>query len=147
MDPGLWELYEGGSSEDEVSIIVRMSPGVAPPPTIRIVSVFGDISTGRIRRGDIVPARDTPGVISLKAGAIVKLPPIVEDAAAERDDEPVVEDVDEVDDALTEGTGPAPIDVDGRGVVVGICDWGFDFTHANFRNADGTTRLICLWDQ
>src|SRR5262249_42437262 len=36
---------------------------------------------------------------------------------------------------------------DGSGVVVGICDWGFDFTHPNFRNADGTTRLLCVWDQ
>ena len=50
------------------------------------------------------------------------------------------------------GTGPPTpmlpaIPEDGRGVVVGICDWGFDFTHANFRNADGTTRLLALWDQ
>jgi len=35
----------------------------------------------------------------------------------------------------------------GSGVVIGICDWGFDFTHPNFRNADGSTRLLCLWDQ
>jgi hypothetical protein len=46
-----------------------------------------------------------------------------------------------------EGESLAGVPEDGRGVVIGICDWGFDFTHANFRNPDGTTRLQCLWDQ
>jgi hypothetical protein len=32
-------------------------------------------------------------------------------------------------------------------VIVGVVDWGFDFDHPNFKNADGSTRLIALWDQ
>jgi subtilisin family serine protease len=35
----------------------------------------------------------------------------------------------------------------GRGVVVGIVDFGCDFAHANFRKDDGTTRLLTIWDQ
>jgi subtilisin family serine protease len=35
----------------------------------------------------------------------------------------------------------------GQGVVVGVVDWGFDFAHPDFRYADGTTRLLALWDQ
>jgi subtilisin family serine protease len=35
----------------------------------------------------------------------------------------------------------------GKGVVVGVFDSGIDFRHADFRNADGTTRLLALWDQ
>jgi subtilisin family serine protease len=35
----------------------------------------------------------------------------------------------------------------GKGVVVGIVDYGLDFTLDDFRNADGTTRLAFLWDQ
>lgn len=34
----------------------------------------------------------------------------------------------------------------GRGVLVGICDGGFDLTHPMFRNADGTTRIKWAWD-
>jgi len=35
----------------------------------------------------------------------------------------------------------------GAGVIVGIIDYGFDFAHPNFLKADGTSRLIALWDQ
>ena len=36
---------------------------------------------------------------------------------------------------------------DGSGVIVGIIDEGIDFTHPDFRNIDGTTRLKYVWDQ
>jgi hypothetical protein len=32
MDPGLWELYESGSPDDEVSVILRLAQGAEPPP-------------------------------------------------------------------------------------------------------------------
>lgn len=35
----------------------------------------------------------------------------------------------------------------GAGVVVGIVDTGCDFTHACFRKADGTSRILAIWDQ
>lgn len=35
----------------------------------------------------------------------------------------------------------------GAGVVVGMVDGGIDLAHPDFRNTDGTTRLIALWDQ
>ena len=35
----------------------------------------------------------------------------------------------------------------GDGVVVGIVDFGCDFQHHNFRRADGTSRILAIWDQ
>ena len=35
----------------------------------------------------------------------------------------------------------------GRGVIVAVIDSGIDYTHPDFRNADGTTRILKLWDQ
>ena len=35
----------------------------------------------------------------------------------------------------------------GDGVIVGIIDFGFDFTLDDFRNNDGTTRIEFFWDQ
>ena len=37
--------------------------------------------------------------------------------------------------------------VDGSGVIVGVIDTGVDFTHGDFRNPDGTTRIKFLCDQ
>ncbi|BBF43956.1 Ser-type protease [Lachnospiraceae bacterium KM106-2] len=40
-----------------------------------------------------------------------------------------------------------PISLTGRGVMVGFIDTGIDYTKEVFRNADGTTRILGLWDQ
>lgn len=35
----------------------------------------------------------------------------------------------------------------GQGTIVGIIDSGIDYTHPDFINPDGTTRILYLWDQ
>jgi subtilisin family serine protease len=35
----------------------------------------------------------------------------------------------------------------GEGVLVAIIDSGIDYSHPDFRNEDGTTRISALWDQ
>lgn len=35
----------------------------------------------------------------------------------------------------------------GEGVIVAIIDSGIDYTHPDFRNEDGSTRILDLWDQ
>lgn len=35
----------------------------------------------------------------------------------------------------------------GNGVLVGIVDSGIDYENSDFRNPDGTTRIVALWDQ
>lgn len=35
----------------------------------------------------------------------------------------------------------------GAGVLVAVIDSGIDYRHPDFRNADGTTRILALWDQ
>ena len=40
-----------------------------------------------------------------------------------------------------------PFSLTGRGVLTGIVDSGIDLAHPDFRNEDGTTRVLALWDQ
>ncbi|HQQ93650.1 MAG TPA: S8 family peptidase [Bacteroidia bacterium] len=44
-------------------------------------------------------------------------------------------------------TAPLPQAYDGSGVIMGIIDTGIDFTHPDFKNAQGQTRVLHLWDQ
>lgn len=37
--------------------------------------------------------------------------------------------------------------LNGNGVIVAIIDSGIDYTHADFQNADGTSRILYIWDQ
>lgn len=35
----------------------------------------------------------------------------------------------------------------GNGILIGIIDSGIDYTHPDFQNQDGTSRILFLWDQ
>jgi subtilisin family serine protease len=39
------------------------------------------------------------------------------------------------------------LNLTGKGVITAVLDSGIDYFHEDFRNADGTTRIIALWDQ
>ncbi|MHB8127964.1 MAG: S8 family peptidase [Mobilitalea sp.] len=39
------------------------------------------------------------------------------------------------------------LNLTGQGVLIGIVDTGIDFTHKTFQHADGTTKIVSIWDQ
>src|SRR5262245_35775666 len=139
MEPDLWELYESGHGNDEVAAIIRLGHAQTVPHGVRIVSQFGDVATIRLKRSD-VPKVDGAAEVAGMAAGWTYLGPDVEgalesDASAEDHGGP------------SEDRRPASVTVTGRGVVVGVVDWGFDFAHPDFRTLDGHTRILALWDQ
>lgn len=90
------------------------------------------IVTGRIPVQRIEAVRAAEGIYSLKPAR--KLRRML--------DETVV-DTRSRADLLPENSSAQQ----GAGVVVGIVDFGCDFVHQNFRHADGSTRLLGIWDQ
>jgi subtilisin family serine protease/outer membrane protein OmpA-like peptidoglycan-associated protein len=137
MDPAAWELMKD-SQREEVEAIIRVAPGAALPEDVREVARFGDIVTCRLTRSNIHEVWSEDTVLSLKAPRSIGLDP-----------DPIVEEVANTADGVrfTDVRRPEGLDATGRGVVLGAIDWGFDFAHPNFRNADGTTRAIAIWDQ
>ncbi len=140
MDPELWEMLEEGDSEDEVAAIIRLGqPGIVPPG-VRVIAQFGEIVTVRMKRGSILDIREEVEVASFKAPG----PPVGPDV--ELDDTELLEGLPEALQPSDERRPPS-LDATGRGVVVGIVDWGLDFAHPDFRDPDGGTRILALWDQ
>ncbi|MDR3188878.1 MAG: S8 family peptidase [Prevotellaceae bacterium] len=50
-------------------------------------------------------------------------------------------------DVVQQGGGSLEQAYTGKGVVVGVVDWGFDFTHATFRDTAGNLRIARVWHQ
>lgn len=40
-----------------------------------------------------------------------------------------------------------PLSLTGKGVLLSVIDSGIDYMHPDFQNADGSTRILALWDQ
>jgi subtilisin family serine protease len=90
------------------------------------------IVSGRIRLADLEAVHRHDFVLSLEAGE--RLHPVLDRT---------VEEIGAHPDFLPRPSAAGP----GGGVVVGVIDYGCDFTLPNFRHADGSTRLLALWDQ
>ncbi|MCB8978732.1 MAG: S8 family serine peptidase [Ardenticatenaceae bacterium] len=138
MDPALQELM-AEDANDEIKAILRLrSPGVVPSE-VRVVAQFGEIVTCRLKRQSISEIWADDDISSLKAPRLL----IPEPTLKTGEFDPV-----EAESHLwNDERRPAGLPETGRGVVVGVADWGFDFAHPDFLHPDGTTRLIALWDQ
>ena len=48
---------------------------------------------------------------------------------------------------ITSVQNNSPYRLKGKGVILGIIDSGINYSHPDFRNPDGTTRIAYIWDQ
>ncbi len=133
MDPALQQLIEG-KKEDEIEVIARLQKPNTVPENFRVITAFDTIVTGRIQRNDIYTIWADKRIASLKASrsvnqALVRSIPVVKKRKKQLQKSIVSEAVLK------------------KQVVVGIADWGFDFTHPNFRNQDDSTRFLAIWNQ
>lgn len=137
---GFTKLATASTDEDEVAVLARVSDSAAWErlSEVRSPAVVGTIAdgtvivTGRIPIGRIEAVRADPTVQSLKAAF-----PLRPELAA------TLEETGARADLLPAGSLAAG----GRGCIVGVVDYGGDFTHRSLRRADGTSRLLAIWDQ
>jgi outer membrane protein OmpA-like peptidoglycan-associated protein/subtilisin family serine protease len=140
MGPDLWELYEYGEADDEVAAIIRLAHFGALPPGVRVISQFEEIITVRLNRGDIPKISGAPETSGMSSGDGY-LGADLEYDAVDSESLPPRTAID------TDHRRPDDLAMTGRGIVIGVVDWGFDFRHPDFRRADGSSRILALWDQ
>jgi carboxypeptidase C (cathepsin A)/subtilisin family serine protease len=140
MGPDLWELFEDGGADDEVAAIIRLGHYASLPKGVRLVTQFGEIVTVRTTRANILNISGAPEVVDIAAGNTYLGPDVEEltSDSAEISSETILP---------TDERRPPDVNATGRGTVIGVVDWGFDFAHPDFRNKDGSTRFLALWDQ
>ena len=137
---GLVKPFTSSTGVDEIAVSARVErpEDWEAISEVRVGAISGQtgdgcwIVTGRIPASRIEAVRKAPGVCSLKPARRLRctLASTVADSRTR------------VDLLPTDAVGQQ-----GRGVVVGIVDFGCDFAHGNFRNPDGTSRILAIWDQ
>ncbi|MEO1028459.1 MAG: S8 family serine peptidase [Pseudomonadota bacterium] len=138
MDPALRELVAAGDADEWIEAILRVEPEAeAEVPHIRTMARFTDIRTVRLKRKHIEAVWSHPATASLKAARVLQFEDPIH--RQYRPDNPGQERV---------YSSPLPrIGRSGKGVVVGVVDWGFDFGSEAFKQRSGTSRILALWDQ
>jgi hypothetical protein len=139
---GVRKLPTSSTGVDEVAVVARVTdvdaweelsevqPGLVISP-----DGAGDgtwLVTGRIPVRRIPHVREQPFVASLKPGQRVST--TLDSTTSEIGATPALLPAS----AMTDG---------GRNAIIGIVDFGCDYAHDNFRNADGSSRLLKIWNQ
>lgn len=140
LDPALAEAVEAAPADRILEGIIRLEDPGQVPAGFRVVSRFHRICTGRFAAGLAWTIRRDPNVISFKAGR-----PLGHHDDGLRSPDPL--DIQSRDIQSWTRAENERLPFTGRGSIVAALDFGLDFAHPNFLNADGTTRLLALWDQ
>lgn len=137
MDPALQEIIANTNAPQEVEAIIKLKYPDQTPENVRIISRFGNIATCRLQQKDIAEVWADESIFSIKAPRYVSVDP-----------EPTNESSPDLADSdLLQYQRRPTTPYTGKGVVVGVIDWGFDFTHPNFLRPDGSSRFLAIWDQ
>lgn len=119
----------------QVDVVGKLENPAKKVEGLHIVTANGPFITGTVDIDRIEAVRRDPNVVTLKSAT--ELHPDLEFSVPD-----IRATQDQIRAALPVGT-PS----DGAGVLVGVVDYGCDFNHRNFRHADGSTRLLAIWDQ
>jgi subtilisin family serine protease len=140
MDPALQELLEG-DKHNEIEVLIKLKNQEIIPDGFRVISQMGQIISARAKRGDLRDIWSNADIESIKAPRYLSIYP-KEDILETSSEVAIADQFPESNPGRKANYG-----LTGKGVFIGIADWGFDFTHPNFLNDDGTTRFLAIWDQ
>jgi hypothetical protein len=118
-----------------VNVFVRgtVSPGALSAMGAEVNTVAGDVITARMPLAMALDVRRMAGVEAVRLATPLQL-----------DNDLAVPDA-HANNKRTQS--PPLLGFNGNQVVVGFVDSGIEYQHDDFKNPDGTTRLLSIWDQ
>jgi gliding motility-associated-like protein len=106
---------------EEVGGLVKYTKGDITSVTISINQLKQIITTPHIKRVEAFPPKAQPFSDSVLCNNNVK--------------------------PVHNGQSPLPQAYDGAGVILGFIDTGIDFNHPDFKDSQGNSRILWIWDQ
>ncbi|HEV8480831.1 MAG TPA: S8 family serine peptidase [Candidatus Eisenbacteria bacterium] len=128
-------LIRQDRGKDVVSVILKgsVSTGALQAMGLEVNSEAGGYRTARVPLSALPAFLKLPGLEKVSLG--YQLSPDLDVSVAD------------VNANIKRSNQPPLYGWNGTGVIVGIVDTGMDYQHDDFRNPDGTTRFLSIWDQ
>ena len=129
-------VHESSSGQSLVDVIAKVRDPQIEVPGFTVVTTMRNIVTGTISIDDIESVASNDNILKLEIGK--KIYSDLHDSVREIAARPT-----DIDSVFPIGSDTP----DGSDVIVGVVDFGCDFLHQNFRNNDGSSRILFFWDQ
>jgi subtilisin family serine protease len=151
LSPGFHKLPTSSAKKDEIAVIAKVTDLPDCPGhnglkefTNRVPNVGTTIKDPDHSGTTLVTARVRADELEIEA---LRGLPFVKSLKAARRIRPHLERTKEVISASGSARSHFESRGTGKGVIVGIVDFGLDLLHKNFQDGKGHTRILALWDQ
>lgn len=125
-------------AEQAVSVLIQGDPIPLKEELKRLGGkvhfTAGNITSAQVSGGMLLTVSRLPYVIRMEEGRIPLQP--MNDRML----------INNRIDLIHSGAAPLPQGYDGKDVVLGIIDTGIDFTHPDFKDSSGQSRILWIWD-
>ena len=147
LDATLTAVAKNGVSKPA---LVRFEPGIAEPLVETILRFEGNLDAVKAQGARVRSVMGNIATVDIpasKVAAVAALPSVKSIEASRLQPRRLDQSVPATRaDTLRVGAPPSWTAGTGKNVIVGVIDSGIDFRHKDFRNGDGTTRILAIWD-
>lgn len=113
-----------------------------------IVKYSGDVTVLMRELGaTVIPMLNEYAIIRIRENQIQRLADYPQIEFVEKPKALILEEMEGIRASCMNPVKLPPLSLTGSGVVIAIIDSGIDYSHPDFRNPDGTTRILAMWDQ
>lgn len=129
--PPILNLIDESKSDPVVRVFILSSNDISEliQEGIKIQSKVGNIFTAHLNLSKVSELAQIEGVQTIQIGL------------------PVISELDVSADKIRAPDAWAGFGYQGENIIIGIIDSGIDITHEDFKNPNGTTRILYIWDQ